>query len=175
METGHRKKVFSYVIISASEYIKFPCRSLLLTVRLCVWWFCIMYLCNLDWFHHLWFTHMHTKIFKHIDTHLRIIICLRTQKCITLVVHFMHLVLIFNNLDYLGARKRKGSGLGPPAHFSLSLSLCALWSIFCLVCPWWLPFFLFSICFPRTHSETSESIISIPIRCHSVEWLIMVL
>ena len=50
----------------------------------------------------------------------------------------MHLALIFNHLDYLGARDKKGSGLGPPAFWSLSpplsfFSLCSFFSSSCLL------------------------------------------
>lgn len=61
------------------------------------------------------------------------------------MLHFMHLALIFNRLDYLSARPWKGSGLGPAAFWnpSLLLSLSLSPSLF-LLSPYFF-FFLFSI------------------------------
>lgn len=89
----------------------------------------------------------------------------------------MFIVLVLNTWNYFAATNRSGGDLEA---FSLSLtqylSFCPhplldlICSFPCLLLI--VPFILVLYWLPRTHSETSENTLTIPLRCNSVVWFI---
>lgn len=89
---------------------------------------------------------LHTCVQTYLNKH--VVIWLGTQKCLTFMLHFMHLALIFNHLEYLGARERKRSGLGRLALWNVSLPLSlsvSLYVFLVLISAFFFPPLLFTL------------------------------